>query len=104
MKILNSKKILHRDIKPANIFLHQNKLEIKIGDFNIATILSDDLAETQIGTPYYLAPEIWKKVPYDKQCDVFSLGCLLFEIAALKHPFQSQSKHELYEKIFSGKI
>ncbi len=93
---LHSQKIVHRDIKPANLFLDREHRRIKIGDLNIARIIEGDLAETQIGTPYYLAPEIWQKNKYDEKCDIYSLGCILFELAALKHPFQSSNKSELH--------
>ena len=59
IKDLNEKQIIHRDIKPANIFLSKDFKIAKIGDMNVSKVVKNDLAETQIGTPYYLAPEIW---------------------------------------------
>lgn len=84
---MNNLNVVHRDIKPANLFLDKEKNRIKIGDLNIARIIEGELAETQIGTPYYLAPEIWQKNKYGEKCDIYSLGCILYELAALHHPF-----------------
>ena len=58
LKALHEKKIIHRDIKSANIFLTEDFKVAKLGDLGIAKHAKDDLAKTQIGTPYYLAPEI----------------------------------------------
>jgi NIMA (never in mitosis gene a)-related kinase len=49
--------------------------------------LKDDLTKTQIGTPYYLAPEIWDNKPYNYKCDIFSLGVVLYEMITLSLPF-----------------
>lgn len=74
---------------------------VKLGDFGIAKVLdaSDDYAKTQIGTPYYLSPEICESKPYGRSSDVWSLGVVLFEILALELPFQAQSLPALVVKI-----
>ena len=77
---MNKLGIVHRDIKPANIFMSKN-LEIKIGDFNVSTIKrKNELLSKSIGTPYYLAPEMWLGKGYTENCDIYSLGCLLYEL------------------------
>ena len=53
----------------------------------MAKIAKWDFAKTQIGTPYYLAPEIWSNKLYDYRCDVFSLGVVIYELTALWLPF-----------------
>lgn len=60
-------------------------MKVKIGDLNISKILKTEnsLAETQIGTPFYLAPEIWMKKNYDFKVDIFSLACVIHEMACL---------------------
>ena len=73
---LHEMKIVHRDIKTANIFLTSDQKIAKLGDMNVAKVIKNELASTQIGTPYYLAPEIWNNKLYDFRCDVFSLGCV----------------------------
>lgn len=99
LKELHRLKIVHRDIKPANIFLTDDQKKVKLGDMNVSKVLRNDLAQTQIGTPYYLAPEIWNKELYDYKADVFSLGVLLFELATLKRPFEAENAIELYNKV-----
>ena len=63
---------------------------MKLGDFGIAKQLdnTEDQAKTQIGTPYYLSPEICENKPYGRKSDVWSLGILLYELMALEMPFQ----------------
>ncbi|MCQ2818018.1 MAG: serine/threonine-protein kinase Nek [archaeon] len=98
---LHSKNILHRDIKSKNIFLNKNN-DAKIGDLGIAKKLIDtSYAHTFIGTPYYLSPELCKDLPYDEKSDVWALGCIIYEMAALCHPFDSSSQLGLYKKIIS---
>ncbi len=104
LKALHDKKIIHRDIKSANLFLSKDFETIKLGDLNVAKIAKNDFASTQIGTPYYLAPEIWDNKIYDYRCDVFSLGCVIYEMAALKIPFDGVSLQDLYRKINRGYI
>lgn len=99
LKVLHNLKIMHRDIKSANIFLSDDHETVKLGDLNIAKVAKDDYASTQIGTPYYLAPEIWLNERYDYRCDVFSLGCVMYEMAALGVPFHGKSIHDLLRKI-----
>ena len=82
---MHSQKILHRDIKTANIFLStSNKADIpalKIGDLGVAKILNStkSYAASVVGTPYYLSPELCANKPYNKQSDVWALGCILYE-------------------------
>jgi len=52
---------------------------------------SEDLCQTSIGTPYFISPEICSKIPYDHKSDIWSLGCILFEILSLRHAFDAKS-------------
>ena len=99
LKELHRLKILHRDIKAANIFLSEDFETVKLGDLNIAKVAKEDFASTQIGTPYYLAPEIWLNQRYDYRCDIFSLGCVVYEMTTLKVPFDATTIQELYKRI-----
>ncbi|XP_077154259.1 serine/threonine-protein kinase Nek3-like isoform X4 [Ranitomeya variabilis] len=100
---IHEKRVLHRDIKSKNIFLTQRRA-IKLGDFGSARVLSSPIAYacTYVGTPYYVPPEIWENSPYNNKSDVWSLGCVLYEICSLKHPFQAGSWKNLILKICHG--
>lgn len=60
------------------------------------------MAETQTGTPYYASPEVWKDKPYGVKSDMWSLGCVLYEMAALKPPFTATDLQGLYKKVCAG--
>ena len=91
LNYLHEQGILHRDIKAANCFLTYNDV-VKIGDLNISKFIKKDcLAHSKVGTPYYMCPEIWNNKPYHSKSDIWSMGCLLYELAALKVPFQSNN-------------
>ncbi|XP_052526798.1 serine/threonine-protein kinase Nek5 isoform X3 [Tympanuchus pallidicinctus] len=104
LKHIHDRKILHRDIKSQNIFLSSNGKVAKLGDFGIARQLNDttEFACTCVGTPYYLSPEICENRPYNNKTDIWSLGCVLYELCALKHPFEGNSLHQLVLKICRG--
>jgi len=103
LKHIHSRHILHRDLKTQNIFLTA-KGEVKIGDFGIARILQHtyDLVKTAIGTPYYLSPEICQEKPYNQKSDIWSLGCILYELLTLRHAFDANSMKGLVLKILRG--
>lgn len=60
------------------------------------------MARTQTGTPYYTSPEVWKDRPYDSKCDIWSLGCVIYEMASLSPPFRANNLKQLYTKIQRG--
>ncbi|XP_071594574.1 serine/threonine-protein kinase Nek3 isoform X1 [Heliangelus exortis] len=103
VKHIHDKHVLHRDIKSKNVFLTQNG-KVKLGDFGSARILAHPLsyACTYVGTPYYVPPEIWENMPYNNKSDIWSLGCILYELCTLKHPFQANSWKHLILKICKG--
>ncbi|KAJ7797877.1 kinase-like domain-containing protein [Mycena olivaceomarginata] len=70
--------IVHRDMKPENIFL-DGVNSVKLGDFGLSKALA--------GTPLYMSPELMQGAAYDSKTDIWSSGCLLYELCALKHPF-----------------
>lgn len=86
MKALHDLKIVHRDIKCANIFLTKDG-KVKLGDLNVSKVAKKGLLKTQTGTPYYASPEVWKDKPYDFKSDIWSLGCVLYEMITLSPPF-----------------
>jgi NIMA (never in mitosis gene a)-related kinase len=103
LKHIHDKKIIHRDLKSQNIFLTKKGL-VKIGDFGVAKNLQNTWkkASTMIGTPYYLSPEIVLNKPYSFESDIWSLGVLLYEMMALKMPFDAISLPMLTLKIMKG--
>jgi len=96
---LHKSKIFHRDLKPQNVFLTQNG-DVKLGDFGVSKVMnSQAMAHTQIGTPFYISPEICQNKPYDSKSDIWSLGCLVFELCALKPPFIADDMKAMMKKI-----
>ncbi|NXJ52642.1 NEK3 kinase, partial [Spizaetus tyrannus] len=103
VKHIHDKRVLHRDIKSKNVFLTQNG-KVKLGDFGSARLLAHPMsyACTYVGTPYYVPPEIWESMPYNSKSDIWSLGCILYELCTLRHPFQANSWKHLILKICKG--
>jgi len=102
LKALHDRKILHRDMKSANIFLYRD-MQAKLGDLNVSKIVKKGLSYTQTGTPYYASPEVWRDMPYDSKSDIWSLGCVLYEMCALVPPFRADDMQGLYKKVIKGK-
>ncbi|XP_012991241.2 serine/threonine-protein kinase Nek3 isoform X2 [Esox lucius] len=102
-KHIHDKRVLHRDLKSKNIFL-SDKGTVKLGDFGSACVLNSAkvYAHTYVGTPYYVSPEIWDNQPYNNKSDVWSLGCVLYELCTLQHPFQAPSWKSLIMKVCRG--
>ena len=105
MKHVHDRKILHRDIKCQNVFLTKQGI-IKLGDFGIARVLrhTNEVSRSMVGTPYYLSPEIIEGRPYSFKSDVWSLGVMLYELCALKPPFEGMNMHFLAMHIVRGKF
>lgn len=91
---LEKNKIMHRDIKPANLLLTSLDIEaadIKIGDFGFARQVSNSLVQSVIGTPLYMAPELYYETFYTHKADVWSLGVVFYEMIYGMIPFESLS-------------
>ena len=86
---IHRKKILHRDLKTANVFLEKKSADThykaKIGDLGVAKLLdtSTAFAQTIIGTPYYLSPELCADQPYRDKSDCWALGVILYEVSSV---------------------
>ncbi|KAM6104137.1 serine/threonine-protein kinase Nek11 isoform 4-T5 [Theristicus caerulescens] len=99
---MHERRILHRDLKAKNIFLKNNLL--KIGDFGVSRLLmgSCDLATTFTGTPYYMSPEALKHQGYNTKSDIWSLGCILYEMCCMNHAFTGHNFLSVVLKIVEG--
>eukprot|EP00442_Polarella_glacialis_P002537 CAMPEP_0115148236 /NCGR_PEP_ID=MMETSP0227-20121206/63752_1 /TAXON_ID=89957 /ORGANISM="Polarella glacialis, Strain CCMP 1383" /LENGTH=557 /DNA_ID=CAMNT_0002558229 /DNA_START=145 /DNA_END=1818 /DNA_ORIENTATION=+ len=104
LKALHDLRILHRDMKCANVFLSSARdgAIAKLGDFNVSKVAKRGLCMTQTGTPYYASPEVWRDMPYDAKSDMWSLGCVLYEMVALRPPFRAEDMEGLYRKVVRG--
>merc|ERR1719271_2363211 len=100
LKYIHDMHILHRDLKSGNFFLSKSG-NIKMGDFGIAKVLecTAACAQTQVGTPYYLCPEICKGKPYSWGSDIWAMGCILHELCALRVPFDGHDLKSLIQSI-----
>lgn len=107
---IHRKKILHRDLKSANVFLtkeeNKSSYSVKIGDLGVAKILDTTTAQanTIVGTPYYLSPELCADKPYGDKSDCWALGVLLYECCTLKHPFDAKNQCALILKIIQSPV
>ena len=94
-------KIFHRDIQYANIFLNKNETAVP-GDLNVSEVAKQGLLYTQTGKPYYASTEVWKDLPYDNKSDIWSLGCVFYEVLTLVPPFRAKDMNGLFQKVTAG--
>ena len=103
LKALHDKNIMHRDLKSENIFITKNN-RCKIGDMNVSKVLKEKLLNTQTGTPYYASPEVWMNKPYSYKSDLWSIGCVIYEMCELKTPFPGKDMEDLFVNICLNKV
>lgn len=101
-KELNKNNIMHRDLKPDNIFFSEGK--VKLGDFGFCKMLEMNMAQTMLGSPIYMAPEILKEEIYTLKADIWSLGVVLFEMLFGYCPFESSSISQLINVIKDNEL
>jgi polo-like kinase 1 len=95
---LHSNKIVHRDLKLGNLFLNDG-MELKVGDFGLATRFEGKRKMTLCGTPNYIAPEVLTKKGHAFEVDVWSLGCIVYTLLVGKPPFETSDLKDTYRKI-----
>eukprot|EP00037_Helgoeca_nana_P000661 m.22866 g.22866 ORF g.22866 m.22866 type:complete len:324 (-) comp10831_c0_seq1:147-1118(-) len=107
---MHDNRCMHRDLKPANVFLTTEGV-VKVADLGLSRSFasrSEDVTLSVVGTPYYMAPERLTQSEYTYSSDVWSAGCLLYELAALRSPFhiaenvEQQNLFLLGQKIMKG--
>ena len=104
LKEVHSHNIIHRDLKPDNVFISEN-LKIKIGDFGISkeTEANKKYAQTVAGTLIYMSPEIVQGLKYTSKTDIWSMGCILYELCTLTYIFPALSQVLLINSIVNKK-
>ena len=105
LEYLHNNSIIHRDLKCGNIFLDRGD-RVYIGDFGSSKVFvgGNKLTSSNIGTPYYMCPEVLDGNDYDVSVDVWGLGCFLFEIMTYTPPFTGRTLQNLTDKIKSKKF
>ena len=86
-----------------NVFLTKDD-SVRIGDLGVAKVLSNTsaFAQTMVGTPFYLSPELCEEKPYNVKSDVWALGCVLYELCTFRPPFNAANQGALILKIIKG--
>uniref|UniRef100_A0A7N0TIJ0 non-specific serine/threonine protein kinase n=1 Tax=Kalanchoe fedtschenkoi TaxID=63787 RepID=A0A7N0TIJ0_KALFE len=95
--------VIHRDLKCDNIFVNGNQGEVKIGDLGLAAILRKSHADHCVGTPEFMAPEVYNE-EYNELVDIYSFGMCILELVTFEYPY-SECTHpaQIYKKVISGK-
>ncbi|GFQ00562.1 probable serine/threonine-protein kinase wnk4, partial [Phtheirospermum japonicum] len=94
--------VIHRDLKCDNIFVNGNHGEVKIGDLGLATIMQKPTAKSVIGTPEFMAPELYEE-EYNELVDIYSFGMCLLEMVTLEYPYsECKNPAQIYRKVTLG--
>ncbi|KAB2093633.1 hypothetical protein ES319_A02G105600v1 [Gossypium barbadense] len=94
--------IIHRDLKCDNIFVNGNNGEVKIGDLGLATVMEQPTAQSVIGTPEFMAPELYDE-EYNELVDIYSFGMCMLEMVTCEYPYnECKNPAQIYKKVSSG--
>ncbi|XP_056089450.1 serine/threonine-protein kinase WNK1 isoform X10 [Rhinichthys klamathensis goyatoka] len=94
--------IIHRDLKCDNIFITGPTGSVKIGDLGLATLKRSSFAKSVIGTPEFMAPEMYEE-KYDELVDVYAFGMCMLEMATSEYPYsECQNPAQIYRRVTSG--
>ncbi|KAH1126008.1 putative serine/threonine-protein kinase WNK6 [Glycine max] len=94
--------IIHRDLKCDNIFINGHRGEVKIGDLGLATLLKQTTAKSVIGTPEFMAPELYDE-HYNELADIYSFGMCMLELVTSEYPYsECRNSAQIYKKVSSG--
>jgi serine/threonine protein kinase len=110
----HTKGIIHRDLKPSNIIIDENesgKLDPKIVDFGISKILSSNITtmgftkdQQMVGSPHYMSPEMCRGEKLDARSDIYSLGCVMFEVLEGRPPYQMENPFQTLMQHVNGDL
>ncbi|CAH2053365.1 unnamed protein product [Thlaspi arvense] len=94
--------IIHRDLKCDNIFINGNHGEVKIGDLGLATVMEQANAKSVIGTPEFMAPELYDE-NYNELADIYSFGMCMLEMVTFEYPYcECKNSAQIYKKVSAG--
>ncbi|GAB2291120.1 hypothetical protein Dimus_025377 [Dionaea muscipula] len=94
--------IIHRDLKCDNIFINGNHGEVKIGDLGLATVMQQPTARSVIGTPEFMAPELYEE-EYNELVDIYSFGMCMLEMVTFDYPYsECKNPAQIFKKVTSG--
>ncbi|KAJ3282681.1 Serine/threonine-protein kinase wnk4 [Borealophlyctis nickersoniae] len=94
--------IIHRDLKCENVFINGNNGQAKIGDLGLAVVKSKDHVSSVLGTPEFMAPELYDE-KYDEKVDIWSFGLMVLEIVTKEYPYsECTNQAQIYKKVSSG--
>ncbi|KAI8912562.1 kinase-like domain-containing protein, partial [Gorgonomyces haynaldii] len=94
--------IIHRDLKCQNIFINGNNGQAKIGDLGLATVKRREHLSSVLGTPEFMAPELYDE-HYDEKVDIYAFGMVILEIATKEYPYnECQNQAQIFKKVSSG--
>ncbi|KAJ4839117.1 hypothetical protein Tsubulata_014927 [Turnera subulata] len=94
--------VIHRDLKCDNIFVNGNHGEVKIGDLGLAIVMQQPTAKSVIGTPEFMAPELYEE-EYNELVDVYSFGMCMLEMVTFQYPYcECRNPAQIYKKVTSG--
>ncbi|KAF9604978.1 hypothetical protein IFM89_011671 [Coptis chinensis] len=95
--------VIHRDLKCDNIFINGNQGEVKIGDLGLAAILRKSHAAHCVGTPEFMAPEVYEE-EYNELVDIYSFGMCILEMVTFEYPYsECNNPVQIYKKVINGK-
>ncbi|XP_047180366.1 serine/threonine-protein kinase WNK8-like [Vigna umbellata] len=94
--------VIHRDLKCDNIFVNGNSGLVKIGDLGLAIVMQQPTARSVIGTPEFMAPELYEE-DYDELVDIYSFGMCILEMITCEYPYsECKNPAQIYKKVSSG--
>ncbi|KAJ8748578.1 hypothetical protein K2173_003479 [Erythroxylum novogranatense] len=94
--------IIHRDLKCDNVFVNGNHGEVKIGDLGLATVMQQPTAKSVIGTPEFMAPELYEE-EYNELVDIYSFGMCMLEMVTFEYPYcECNNPAQIFKKVTSG--